>query len=97
MICVERVDEYSLFFIQAVVAITYQGEGNIALLQSLPGTLKARDAALFVVGVGSGMDDSTVKKIASKEDYAYHATSYYEIMPAATNISNQICNLEGMS
>jgi len=66
------------------------------LLQALSGTIKARDATVFVVGVGSGMDDPSVKKLASKEDYAYHVTSLLGIMSVSPNISDQICTLEGM-
>lgn len=51
---------------------------------------------MFVVGVGSGMNDPSVKEIASKEDFAYHVNSLTDIMIVSSNISDQICSLEGM-
>jgi len=73
-----------------------QSENDMSLLHDASGVLKARDAALFVVGVGSGMDDSSVKKVASKDDYAFHATSFGELMAVAPFLSDQICPLKGM-
>lgn len=73
-----------------------QSENDISLLHDASGVLKARDAALFVVGVGSGMDDPSVKKVASKDDYAFHATSFSELMSVAPLLSDQICPLKGM-
>ena len=73
-----------------------QSENNIPLLHDASGALKARDAALFVVGVGSGMDDPSVKKVASKNDYAFHATSFSQLMSVAPLLSEQICPLKGM-
>ncbi len=73
-----------------------QAENNIPLLHDASGTLQARDAALFVVGVGSGMDDPSVKKVASKDDYTFHATSFNELMSVAPLLSDKICPLKGI-
>ena len=72
-----------------------QSENDIPLLHDASEALKARDAALFVVGVGRGMDDPSVKKVASKNDYAFHATSFSELMSLAPLLSDQICPLKG--
>lgn len=72
-----------------------QAENNIPLLHDASGALQARDAVLFVVGVGSGMDDPNVKKVASKDDYAFHATSFNELMSVAPLLSDKICPLKG--
>lgn len=73
-----------------------QSENDIPLLHDASGALKARDAALFVVGVGSGMDDPSIKKVASKNDYAFHSTSFSELMSVAPLLSDQICPLKGI-
>ena len=73
-----------------------QTENDIRLLHDASGALKARDAALFVVGVGSGMDDPSVKKVASKNDFAFHVTSFSELMSVAPLLSDQICPLKGI-
>ena len=86
-----------LFFsLKAVVVIMDQAENDIRLLHDASGALKARDAALFVVGVGSGMDDPSVKKVASKNDYAFHVTSFSQLMSVAPLLADQICLLKGM-
>lgn len=72
-----------------------QTESDIPLLHDASGALKARDAVLFLVGVGSGMDAPSVKKVASKDDYAFHATSFSELMSVAPLLSDQICPLNG--
>ena len=79
-----------------MVVIAEEEESDVASLESLSGTLKTLDATLFVVGVGSDMDDPSVKTIASKEDYAYHVTSLNDIMSVTTNLSDQICDLKGI-
>ena len=84
-----------LFCLQAAVVITEQLEDNEALLTVLSGTFKALDARVFVVAIGSGVDEASVKQIASSEGYAYQVSSLLSIMTVATNISDQICNLEG--
>ena len=48
-----------------------------------------------MVAIGSGVDEASVKQIASIEGYAYQVPSLLSIMTVATNISDQICNLEG--
>ena len=73
-----------------------QAENNIPSLHDASGDLQARDAVVFVVGVGSGMDGPSVKKVASKDDYAFHATSFNELMSVAPLLSDKICPLEGM-
>lgn len=79
-----------------MVVIAEESGSNITALRDLSGTLRARDATLFVVGVGRGMDDPNVKAVASKEEYAYHVTWFNEIMSVAPKLSDQICSLEGM-
>ena len=79
-----------------MVVIAEEEESDIASLKSLSGTLKTLDATLFVVGVGSDMDEPSVKTIASNEHYAYHVTSFHDIMSVTTNISDQICDLKGI-
>ena len=73
-----------------------QSENDIRLLHDASGALKARDAALFVVGVGRGMDDPSVKKVASKNDYTFHVSSFSEFMSVVPLLSDQICPLKGM-
>ena len=73
-----------------------QAENNIPQLHDAAGALKARDAVLFVMGVGSGMDDPSVKKVASKDNYAFHATSFSEFMSVAPVLSERICPLKGI-
>ena len=73
-----------------------QAENNIPSLHDTSGALKARDAVLFVVGVGRGMDAPSVQKVASKDEYAFHATSFNELMPLAPLLSDKICPLKGM-
>lgn len=48
-----------------------------------------------MVAIGSGVDEASVKQVASSEGYAYQVQSLLSIMTVATNISDQICNLEG--
>lgn len=81
--------------LQAVIAIS-EGDGNgIAEFQYLIGTLKALDATVFVVEVVRGMSDPNIKQIASREDYAYHVDYFTDLMTLSSNLSNQICSLEG--
>lgn len=79
--------------LQAVIAIS---EGDvIADLQYLTGTLKALDATVFVVEVARGLSNPNIKQIASREDYAYHVNHFTDLMTLSSNLSNQICSLEG--
>lgn len=48
-----------------------------------------------MVAIGSVVDETSVKQIASAEGYAYQVPSLLSTMTLATNISDQICNLEG--
>lgn len=73
-----------------------QAENDNRQLHDAAGTLKARDAVSFVVGVGSGMDDPSVKKVASKDNYAFHANSFSELMSVAPVLSERICPLKGI-
>ena len=73
-----------------------QVEASISALHEASGAYKARDAVVFAVGVGSGMDAPSVKKVASKDDYAFHAASFSELMSVAPSLSDKICPLEGM-
>ena len=72
-----------------------QLENNMKLVLERSGTLKAHDAIVYSVGVGSGMDDSRVKRVASKDDYAFYAPSLSELMSVAPLISEKICPLKG--
>ena len=81
--------------LQAVIAIS-EGDGDaIAELYDLTGTLKALDATVFVVEVGRGLSNPNIKEIASREDYAYHVNDFTDLMTLSSNLSNQICSLEG--
>lgn len=81
--------------LQAVIAIS-EGYGDvIADLQYLTGTLKALDATVFVVEVARGLSNPNIKQIASREDYAYHVNHFTDLMTLSSNLSNQICSLEG--
>ena len=81
--------------LQAVIAIS-EGYGDvIADLRYLTGTLKALDATVFVVEVARGSSNPNIKQIASREDYAYHVNHFTDLMTLSSNLSNQICSLEG--
>ena len=82
---------------QAVVVIPEGDESAIADFQYFSGTVKVLDATVFVVAVGSGMDQPSIKQIASREEYAYSVTSFSDLMTVTSNLSDQICGLEGMS
>ena len=82
---------------QAVVVIPEGDESAIADFQYFSGTVKVLDATVFVVAVGSGMDRPSIKQIASREDYVYSVNSFSDLMTVTSNLSDQICGLEGMS
>ena len=80
---------------QVVVVVMDQMETSLTPLRDSSGALKGRDVMIFVVGVGN-LDQSSVKEIASKEEFYHHVTSFNKLMSIAPVLSEQICvNSEG--
>ena len=86
----------SLLCQQVVVVVMDQMETSLTPLRDSSGALKGRDVMIFVVGVGNDLDQSSVKEIASKEEFYHHVTSFNKLMSVAPVLSEQICvNSEG--